>query len=67
MTSSALHSLSSSLYRRSRLFLQEEAHGEDEKKGFFGRLSRPFDYDTNLIPPEPNFFTAGFMMDREDR
>lgn len=31
------------------------------------RLSEPFDYDYNLIPPEPNFFTAGFMMDREDR
>ena len=31
------------------------------------KLSEPFNYDYDLIPPEPNFFTAGFIMDREDR
>lgn len=26
-----------------------------------------FDYDHDLIPPEPNFFNAGFLMDKQDR
>lgn len=25
------------------------------------------DYDHDLIPPEPNFFNAGFLMDKQDR
>ncbi len=33
----------------------------------FERMTRAFNYNENLIPPEPNFFTAGFVMDREDR
>ena len=31
------------------------------------RWPKPFDYDQNLIPPEPNFFSTGFLMDKEDR
>ena len=31
------------------------------------RWPKPFDYDEKLIPPEPNFFTTGFLMDKEDR
>ena len=30
-------------------------------------MPKPFDYDHDLIPPEPNFFTAGFAMEKEDR
>ncbi len=36
------------------------------RNGLWSRLTAPFDYDHNKIPKDPNFFTAGFMMERED-
>ena len=47
-------------------YFQEEADPLDEVCGCV-RWPKPFDYDEKLIPPEPNFFTTGFLMDKEDR
>ena len=58
--------LFSDLERFFLYFLQEEAKSLDEVCGFM-RWPKPFDYDQNLIPPEPNFFSTGFLMDKEDR
>ena len=30
-------------------------------------MPTPFQYDTNLIPKEPNFFSAGFKLDKIDK
>ena len=30
-------------------------------------MPAPFQYDTNLIPKEPNFFSAGFKLDKIDK
>ena len=48
--------------------LQEEEKTLDEVCGG-GCMTwpKPFDYDHDLIPPEPNFFNAGFLADKEDR
>jgi hypothetical protein len=44
---------------------QEGSGSEDDQggNGFF----RIFDYDQTLVPPEPNFFTAGLSLDMTDK
>ena len=50
------------------ILFQEEGTSElDDKVGGCCKVLSPFDYDHDLIPPEPNFFTAGFSMEKEDR
>ena len=50
------------------ILFQEEGISElDDKVGGCCKVLSPFDYDHDLIPPEPNFFTAGFSMEKEDR
>ena len=42
----------------------------NESSGWFGRaaaLSRLFDYNHDLIPPDPNFFSAGFFGESDDK
>ena len=52
--------------------IEEEKEVVEEKKigpleKWKKTLSRPFQYDRDLIPPEPDLFTAGFLAHREDR
>ena len=44
----------------------------DEESRFCGdccidAVPKLFDYDKTLIPEEPNFFTAGYMANKEDK
>ena len=48
------------------MYLQEEDES-DVGNVCCCSMPKPFDYDHDLIPPEPNFFNAGFLMDKEDR
>ncbi len=49
--------------------LQEDEDEEFVKEGICGcvNLPKPFDYNHARIPPEPNFFSAGFLTTKEDR
>ena len=40
---------------------------EEKALSVFGRFSRLFDFDHELIPPDPNFFSAGFFGESEDK
>ena len=44
---------------------------KEEKESWFETFKKiiegPFKYDKEMIPPEPDFFTAGFLAHKEDR
>ena len=43
---------------------------ENESSGWFRRVakfSQLFDYNHDLIPPDPNFFSAGFFGESDDK
>ena len=40
---------------------------ESKSVEWMERISSIFDYDSSLIPPDPSFFSAGFLMDKEDK
>ena len=49
------------------LFIKDDG---TESSGWFGRAancSRLFDYNHDLIPPDPNFFSAGFFGESDDK
>ena len=49
------------------LSIKDDGH---ESSGCFGRagnFSRLFDYNHDLIPPDPNFFSAGFFGENDDK
>ena len=48
------------------VFQEEESSLEDETCGCC-KWPSLIDYDQELIPPEPNFFTAGFFWEKQDR
>ena len=49
------------------LFIKDDGN---KGSGWFGRaatFSRLFDYNHDLIPPDPNFFSAGFFGESDDK
>ena len=49
------------------VFKEEESSLEDEETCGCCKWPSLIDYDQELIPPEPNFFTAGFFWEKQDR
>ena len=49
------------------VFQEEESSLEDEETCGCCKWPSLIDYDQELIPPEPNFFTAGFFWEKQDR
>ncbi|XP_037087144.1 anoctamin-5-like isoform X2 [Pollicipes pollicipes] len=45
--------------------IKEDEPDEDDGPPCCPGMKNPFSYDTNLIPPEPEYFTAGFNRHRE--
>ena len=54
-------------YNSSKYLFKDDGN---ESSGWFGRaatFSQLFDYNHDLIPPDPNFFSAGFFGESDDK